>query len=155
MTDEHTGTEAGPVDPLAGWRDLTVDELMARKAEYEEHGLRFYNHLSYEQVVLGFALGNFSSAFLQALGKQAADGAMQLPKRVGDLVRKRVQKKGKPDGYEIGVDDGSAATIAFTAHTPDEARLALLDLDVTAEGVRGKVLHWDSTAEAWQPEPDR
>jgi hypothetical protein len=38
--------------------------------------------------------------------------------------------------------------------TPDEARLALLDLDVTAEELSGKVLRWDSSASAWRPDSD-
>ena len=76
---------------------------------------------------------------------------MKLPKRVSDVVRKRVGRKGKPDEYHIGVQDGSTARIAITADTPDEARLALLDLDVTADAVRGKTLWWDSTASAWRP----
>ncbi len=38
---------------------------------------------------------------------------------------------------------------------PDEARLAVLDLDVTADVVRGQVLRWDSSASAWQPADDQ
>jgi hypothetical protein len=76
-------------------------------------------------------------------------------KRVGNLVQTHVWKKGKHDETRIGVDDGSAATIAITADTPDEARLALLDLDVTDNAVCGKTLRWDSSASAWRPDPDQ
>jgi hypothetical protein len=145
MADEQPGIETGHVDPLAGWRDLTVDELMARKAEYEENGIRFYNilRLNPEDWAALAGVWIFAKAFLETLGKRAGDG-------LADLVGTHVRRKGKPDQYEIGVDDGSAATIAIATDTPDEARLALLDLDVTAEGVRGKVLHWDSAADAWR-----
>ena len=100
-----------------------------------------------QEALVMFALGNFSAAFVQALGQRAADGAA---KRMGDLVQKRLPRKGKPDECRIGVEDGSAATIAITADTPDEARLALLDLDVTAEEVRGKTMRWDNDVMAWR-----
>lgn len=51
----------------------------------------------------------------------------------------------------LALDEGSAA-IVITSDTPDEARLALLDLDVTAEELRGKVLRWDEKARAWRPD---
>ena len=160
MTDEPANVEPRAVDPLAARLDrplteLTVDELMELKDEFDKRGVRVQNHLSPEQLALGFALGNFSLAFIQALGKQAADGAVKLPKRVSDLARKRVRRKGEPDEYRIGVRDGSAAMITITADLPDEARLALLDLDVTADEVRGKVLRWDSSASAWRPADDK
>jgi hypothetical protein len=105
-----------------------------------------------EAVIIAFSVGNFFSAFFQALGQRAADGAA---KRVGDLVLRRIRRKNEPDEYQIGADDGSSATIAITEDTPDEARLALLDLDVTADEVRGKLLRWDSSASAWRPADDR
>ena len=73
---------------------------------------------------------------------------------MSDLVRKRVRKRGKPDEYHIGVRDGSAATIAITADLPDEARLTLLDLDVTADDVRGKLLRWDEETFSWRAADD-
>jgi hypothetical protein len=160
MSDEQTDAEPGTVGPLAAMLDrplteMTVDELMALKAELEARGVRVYNSATPEQIVLAFALGNFSTAFIQALGQHAADGAARLPKRVGDLVRTRVRRMDKPEEARIGVDDGSAATIAITADTPDEARLALLDLDVTDNAVRGKVLRWDGDTSAWRPDPDQ
>jgi len=160
VTDEQTDAEPGTVDPLAAGLDrplteLTVDELMALKDEFEKRGVRVYNRATPEQIALAFALGNFSSAFIQALGQRAADGAANLPKRVSDLVRKRVRQKGTPDEYRIGVGDGSTAWIAITADTPDEARLALLDLDPTADELRGKDLRWDDSALAWRPADDQ
>lgn len=106
-------------------------------------------------TLIAFVVGNFSSAYIQALGQRAADRSAKLPKRVRDLAKRRVRRKGEPDEYQIGVPDGSAATIAITADTPDEARLALLDLDVTADELRGKLLRWDSSASAWRPAEDQ
>jgi hypothetical protein len=129
--------------------ELTVDELMALKAACEARGFRVYNSASPEQVVLAFMAGNFCSAFFQALGQRAANGAAGLPKQASDLVRKRLKRKGMPDELHISAEGDATATIVITARTPDEARLALLDLDVTAEGMRGKTLRWDDKAMAW------
>ena len=71
-----------------------------------------------ELVALSFLAGNFFTAFVQTLGQRAADGSVKLPKRVSELLRTRVRKRGRADEFRIGVRDGSAATIAITADTP-------------------------------------
>ncbi|MGO9193594.1 MAG: hypothetical protein ACLP8X_34805 [Streptosporangiaceae bacterium] len=163
MTDEPAnagpkamGSPANILDrPLT---ELSVDELMALKAEFESRGIQIHNSATTEQMVFVFIAGNFSSAFIQALGHRAAGGAAKLPRRAADLVCRHVRKKGRPDEYRIGVDGGSAATIVITAKTPDEARLALLDLDITAPELHGKELRWDPATAAWRPStagPDR
>ncbi|MGH3220095.1 MAG: hypothetical protein ACRDPY_15550 [Streptosporangiaceae bacterium] len=93
------------------------------------------------------AVAIFSKAFLETLGKRAGDG-------LADLVSTPIRKNGTSTETGIGVDDGSTATIVVSADTPDEARLALLDLDVTADELRGKLLRWDSSASAWRPADD-
>jgi hypothetical protein len=156
MTDERANAGQKAVEPLVDMLDrpfteLTVDEIMAIKAEFESRGIRIYNNATSEQMLLAFIVGNFSLAFIQALGQRAASGAAKLPRRAADLARKYVHNKGRPDECRIGLDDGSSATIVVTAKTPDEARLALLDLDVTAPGLSGKELRWDPTNAAWRP----
>ena len=154
MTDEQTNVEPGTVDPLAERLDrplteLTVDELMALKDEFEKRGVRFYNNFRFwsltpENLAAATAAVIYAKTFLETLAKRHADA-------LEDLVETRIRRKGKPDEYRIGVDGGSTATIAITEDTPDEARLALLDLDVTAAGLRGKVLRWDRATSAWVP----
>jgi hypothetical protein len=161
VTDEQTdiGSKTGSPESAESDEDrfraaaVAADEILVRKSEKRERK-KGYSPTP-EQVALTFALANFSSAFMQALGQRAADGAAKLPKRMRDLMKTRVRRKGEPDEYRIGVRNGSAATIAITADTPDEARLALLDLDVTADAVRGKLLRWDSSASAWRPADDK
>lgn len=109
-----------------------------------------------ETMMLAFVAGNFSSAFIQALGQQAAHSFANLSKTkikklTAWLQPKRVRRKGQPDEYHIGLKDGATATIVVTEDTPDEARLALLDLDVTAPELRGKELRWDEATGAWRP----
>ena len=101
-----------------------------------------------EQLAFLAAASIYSKAFLEALAKRHADA-------IADLVHTRFHRHGKNTEAEIGVADGSAATIAITADLPDEARLALLDLDVTADELRGKVLRWDNSASAWRPADDK
>jgi hypothetical protein len=130
--------------------ELSTDELMALKDACAARGFRIYNRTSPEQVILAFIAGNFCSAYIQALAKRAESGVANLPKQVSDLVRKHIKRKGHPEEIRIGAGDEATATISLTASTPDEARLALLDLDVTAEEVRGKVLRWDHDATVWR-----
>jgi hypothetical protein len=154
VTDEQTEAEPKTVDPLAARQDrplneLTVDELMALKDDFAKRGVRLYNCLSICPESWPFlgAAAIYAKTFLETLAKRHADA-------LEDLVESRVRRKGRPDEYRIGVDDGSAATIAITEDTPDEARLALLDLDVTADAVRGKLLRWDVGSSSWRPDPD-
>ena len=101
-------------------------------------------------IAMATATAIFAKAYLQTLAKRAAEGT-NLPKKVKDLVRDRIRRKGKLEEFRIGTRDGSAATIVVTDDTPDEARLALLDLDVTAPELRGKELSWDAAAGQWRP----
>jgi hypothetical protein len=102
-------------------------------------------------VLEATAVAIYSKAFLETLGKRTADGVADSPKRVGDLVRRRIRRKGEIVERHISTGDERAAIIVVTDDLPDEARLALLDLDVTDEAVRGKLLRWDSNASAWRP----
>ena len=103
--------------------------------------------LTAEKIALVTAAVIYSKAFLEALAKRHADA-------VADLLHRRVRRNGKETEAEIGLDGDATANIVVTAGTPDEARLALLDLDVTADEVRGKLLRWDSSVSAWRPDPD-
>jgi hypothetical protein len=117
-------------------------EMAALEQEIQRHQSEAY--VSPELLALAGAVTIYSKAFLETLAKRHADG-------FAELLNKRFRKNGKKAEAEIGVEDGSIATIAIMADTPDEARLALLDLDVTADAVRGKVLRWDSNTSAWRP----
>lgn len=106
------------------------------------------------QAALAFIAGNFSSAFLQALGRHAGNSVANLPRKASDLVRKRLRRRGQPDEYRITAEGDATATIVVTEDTPDRARLALLDVDVTAPELRGKLLRWDTAAGEWRPSDD-
>jgi hypothetical protein len=108
--------------------------------------------ISPEAMMYGAAVAIFGKAFLETLGSRAGESAANLPGHVNDLIRTRKRRLGKTETY---LSAGSnAATIVVTDDLPDEARLALLDLDVTTAEVRGKLLFWDSGAQAWVARQD-
>jgi hypothetical protein len=156
MIDEPASAEPRAVDPLAALdrplTELTVDELMALKDEFEKRRVRVYNSwrlltLTPESWPLVVAAAIYAKTFVETLAKRHADA-------LEDLVETHLRRIGNKTEAEIGLDGDAAAKIAITEDTPDEARLALLDLDVTDDAVRGKVLRWDSSASAWCPAND-
>lgn len=110
-----------------------------------------YFWFSPETAAAAAAVAIYCKAFLEALGKRSGEGVADLPKLVLDLTRVRKARKGNFERI-VGIDDSSMAMIIVTDDLPDEALLALIDLDVTAEEVRGKTLRWDDTAGAWLPD---
>ena len=118
---------------------------MSLKDAYAARGIRFYNSVPWEVVApLMAAIPVYSKAFLETLAKHHAEGLIEA-------VRTRIRKKGKTRELLVGPEDGSAAVLVITSETPDEARLALLDLDVTAPELRGKLLRWDQATLGWRP----
>ncbi|MFI6048392.1 hypothetical protein ACIA8C_42740 [Nocardia sp. NPDC051321] len=83
----------------------------------------------------------FGKAFLESLAGRAADGIADLP----GLLRQRWFRQGRQasGGEELAavldLENGSTAAILVTANLPDEARLALLDLDPTEPMLHGKI----------------
>jgi len=161
VIDEHADAESKTASTEIALRgrdgmQAAIDAILGTKGEFEESS-RLARHdwlqlcltFTPDQLAAVAAASIFAKAFLETLGKRAGDGLADL------LVQTRIRRKGKPDETQIGADDGSTATIAITEDTPDEARLALLDLDVTDDAVRGKVLRWDSSTSAWRPDDNQ
>lgn len=148
MTEESPGV---PLDDEAlhalldrPFTELTPEELAALKTAFEARHYRLYDNLAVDVIAPLMTVGAvYTKAFVETLAKHHADA-------LSDAVRTRFRRKGKAREVLVGPDDGSAATIIITDETPDEARLALLDLDVTADELRGKVLRWDEKAMAWR-----
>jgi hypothetical protein len=150
MTDELPGV---PLDDDAlsalldrPFTELTRDELMAIKATFEARGVRFYDSVPWEVVApLAYVACIYSKTFLETIAKHNAEALI-------DVVHTRIRKNGKTREAAVGPEDGSAARVVITTETPDEARLALLDLDVTSDELRGKLLRWNEEAMAWRPD---
>ena len=103
--------------------------------------------LTPEEWALAAATTIYSKAFVETLAKRHAEG-------LADMLRARFHKNGKTIEFHIRVADDASAVVVVTGDLPDEARLALLDLDVTDDAVRGKLLRWDCDSSAWRPTDD-
>jgi hypothetical protein len=147
MSDESPGVrlDHDELRPLLE-RTFTVDELMAINDAHARRARRLTTRRLEDvpiEVVLIAAAANYVTVFMQTLAKHNAEALIEA-------VRTRFRGKGKGLEIVVGTEDDAAATLVITSNLPDEARLALLDLDVTAEEVRGKILRWDSDAKVWR-----
>jgi hypothetical protein len=127
-------------DPARAEHDVAVDFIQ---------GGAFYLHGDIVIVVgsLSVLVGVYAKAYVETLAHHNAEALIKA-------VSSRSRKTGKTTEMLVGPEDGSAARVVITPDTPDEARLNLLDLDVTADELRGKVLRWDEKAKAWHPEDE-
>lgn len=154
MNGESTSTESTGEGPAAGdaaesgSSEITIGDISGS-------GIAIGNIASVvaspEGTAFATAVTIYSKAFLEALGKRTGESVADLSKRVGGLVRARIRKRGEPARVAIGLAEKASAVFLIGEDTPDEARLALLDLDVTAPELRGKGLRWDGDAQVWKP----
>jgi hypothetical protein len=98
-------------------------------------------------AVAAATIGPFVTAFCTELGKRfggsVADWAARMKLRSGG---------GDPARPDLFVEvDGAVIVIELDKSLPDEARLALLDLDIESSAIRGHRLMWDGEAQAWVP----
>ena len=110
--------------------------------------------LSPETVAVVAATAIYSKAFLEELGKRSGEGFADLLGRIRNSIHvRREAKNGNPEELHIDVETGEGAVwVVVTEDLPDEARLALLDLDVTVKEFKGRTLRWNATAGAWLAE---
>jgi hypothetical protein len=87
----------------------------------------------------------FGKAYIESLARRAGDGTVDLLKRI------RFRRERGTGDTLLEVDGRAAAAVVVTEDLPDEARLALLDLDVTAPDLRGQELRWDEAGGGWRP----
>jgi hypothetical protein len=97
------------------------------------------------EIVLASAiLGQpFWKAYCTELGKRLGGSTADWAAR----IRARNRRRGKAD--MIIPVDGAVTIIEISNELTDEARLALIELDPTAEGVHGQRMKWDTEAQAW------
>ena len=156
MTDERTDAGSKTTSPKSAEPDedrsqAAYNEISAlynefTRSETERYGIT--QRSPWVDLALIAAASIYSKAFLEALAKRHADG-------ISDELNKRFRSKGLTTEFQVSVDGDASATVVVTRDLPDEARLALLDLDVTADELRGKVLRWDRATSAWRPDDDQ
>jgi len=121
-----------------------VDLERSDNTDFEGHTAGADNAFDVGMVAAVAAVAIYSKAFLETLARHNAEWLI-------DAVHTRIRKNGETEEALVGAEDNAAATLVITRDTPDEARLELLDLDVTAPELRGKELRWDEEAGEWRP----
>jgi hypothetical protein len=101
-----------------------------------------------ETVIAAGTLGSFATAFCAELGRRLGGTLADWASRVH--LRRRHSGSAMGDLYITG-DDEVVSVVEFSVSLPDEAKLALLDLDVTSPPLRGRRLAWNAEAKAWVP----
>jgi hypothetical protein len=99
-----------------------------------------------EVAIAAATVGPFLTAYCTELGKRFGGSTADWISKIGIRRRRsqiRVPVKGAVTVFEIPND------MPDPEHMPDEAKLALIDLDLMAEGVRGQRLRWDAKAGQW------
>ena len=102
-----------------------------------------------ELAIAAGTLGPFVTACCTELGKRfggtLADWASQIRRTPGHSGSTRAE-------LPVKVDD-AVTVLELEEGLPDEARLALLDLDFSDQAIRGRRLRWNTEAQMWMP-PD-
>ncbi|MFG2400843.1 hypothetical protein [Streptomyces lydicus] len=102
---------------------------------------------SYETVLIASMVSPFVAAFASKLGERL--GTTVRIKRISWLQRLRRGRE-----LVVALPFDRAITIEVRRGLSDEARLALLDLDVDQPELYGHRLRWDDEVKAWLPVPE-
>jgi hypothetical protein len=97
-----------------------------------------------ETLVLATTLGPFVTAFSAELGKRLGGSTAEWAAR----MRLRKHQETTADLVVSGPDE-YPTTIELLEDFPDDARLALLDLDITNDEVRGHRIKWNRQRGTW------
>ncbi|MCX5535172.1 hypothetical protein OG785_32045 [Streptomyces sp. NBC_00006] len=128
------------------------DHELQLRAEEERRGIIVDRMESppYAELAVGFialkVLGPFIETFATKLGEQLGESVGRALGRI-TLFRWAGWRR----HLGVRVPDSLAWTrVELPEDLTEEARLALIDLDPTAEEVRGRLLRWDETTKTWR-----
>lgn len=125
--------------------DARSDEFYAsglhRSAHYRATGL--FVELAVGFVVVKF-LGPFAEAFATKLGERLGESAARAIGRLRLLWNHADNRR----DLDVVLPEGTRATLVLPDEFTDEAKLAVIELDVTS--VRGAELHWDPVTGRWR-----
>ncbi len=140
--DEAAATDGGP--GFSGQhRAYSFEE--ARRGD---DGVRAMRPDSPEvEIIVGYVvvktLGPFLEAFAKKLGEQFAETLSHALSRLRLLLNRRTKQR------ELDISTRGRITLVLPNPLPDEAMLALLDLDVTDPELQEARLYWDEVASKW------
>lgn len=140
----------------AGETEYFLSSAEARSDEFYMHGVRRdaayrVSELAFAELAVGFVvvkfLGPFAEAFAAKLGERLGESAASAISRFRLLWDHKDSRR----DLDVIVPGSATTTLVLPEDFTDAARLAAIDLDVNAEGVRGAELHWDASAGRWRP----
>lgn len=144
------GIEARPPVEEAGlddWVELSLPEpryVRLGASDYPAEPGGYSGPTAIEVVVLASTLGPLVTAFCTELGKR-------LGGTVADWASRVHARRGEDPGLaDIVIDDGKTVTsLRITGRLTDEAKLAILDLNINDQELRGHELRWNEPDKAW------
>ncbi|MFD9030981.1 hypothetical protein ACFVZW_07510 [Streptomyces sp. NPDC059567] len=92
-------------------------------------------------------LGPFVEAFATKLGERLGESAVAA---AGRLRLLRNDRDGRTD-LDVLTPGSQRTTLVLPEDFDDAARLGAIELDISADGVRGAELHWDTATGTWIP----
>ncbi|MFD4904219.1 hypothetical protein [Kitasatospora purpeofusca] len=92
-------------------------------------------------------LGPFVEAFAAKLGERLGESAVAAAGRLRLLWNHR---DGRGD-LDVLTPGSQRTTLVLPEDFDDAARLGAIELDVSADGIRGAELHWDAATGTWIP----
>lgn len=95
-----------------------------------------------------WVLGKLADAYISRLADLIAESTFEAVRRI------KLKRRLRDDFISIEIPQGATAIVLPRDGLSDEARLAFIDLDLTAEGICGKTLYWDPAAQSWIPGPE-
>ncbi|MGW7572405.1 hypothetical protein [Streptomyces sp. NPDC054765] len=96
-----------------------------------------------------YVLGQMGGAYLAKLGELLGESSARV------LRRMWLRLGNRSSTLTIRVDRADTLIVLPDGELSDEAKLALIDLDVTADGIRGETLAWDPESQSWRGRPAR
>jgi hypothetical protein len=97
-----------------------------------------------EAAVVAGTIVPFVNAFCAELGKRFGGSVADWAKKI-----KLYPRRGHKTDLTLQDDGGAVTVVELNESLSDEAKLALLDLDIRAENIRGRRLTWDTDAGVW------
>ena len=118
---------------------------------YEAGSQKRIHHFGGERLLVDLAvgyvackfLGSFTEAFAAKLGERLGESTTNAIGRIRLLLDRRNSHR------ELDVITQGRTTLVLPEDFTDEAKLAAIELDVTADGIRGAVLHWNAATSQW------
>ncbi|MFE9116098.1 hypothetical protein [Streptomyces sp. NPDC007172] len=129
---------------LLAWLGLRLADEQDAERSRRRTGWASAGASSYETLLIVTTLSPFVTAFATSLGQRLGTGVK---------IRRRAWRRNRESNNLVLTYRDRTTTIEMSAGLSDEARLALIDLDVNRPELWGHRLRWNEEAAAWLPVP--